>query len=92
VLSDSILQRAIELDNQHGISSTFLSYWNSFDKAAGSKVSKDGAPLSSVVTGHVNTATGIATSKAKELDQQHGVSAKGGDVSFLSSTSARRLC
>jgi hypothetical protein len=80
VLSDQVLQRAIDLDAKHGISSTFLSYWNSFDHTAGSKISKDGAPLSSVVQGHVAT----ATDKARAIDEQQGISARGTDVSFFS--------
>jgi hypothetical protein len=82
VLSDQILQRAIDLDNQHGISSTFLSYWNSFDSAAGSKVNAEGKPLSHVVQGHVATATTTATEKAKALDTQTGVTARGQTVSL----------
>jgi hypothetical protein len=79
VLSDHILQRAIDLDTKNGISSKFLTWWHSFDHTAGSKISKDGVPLSSVVQGHVNT----ATEKAKSIDQQQGISARGNEVRSL---------
>ena len=37
MLSDGILQRAIELDNQRGISKRFLSYFQSIDSTLGQK-------------------------------------------------------
>jgi len=75
VLSDQVLQKAIDLDQKQGISARFMAWWHSFDHAVGSKVAPAGAEqptLSSTVTGHVNTGLG----KAREIDQQKGISNK----------------
>ncbi len=43
-LSDQILQRAIELDKQHGISNKFLSYIQSLDTKIGASCDSYGVP------------------------------------------------
>jgi RNA recognition motif-containing protein len=75
VLSDQVLQKAIDLDQKQGISARFMAWWHSFDHAVGAKVAPAGTEqptLSSTVTGHVNTGLG----KAREIDQQRGISNK----------------
>jgi len=69
-LSDNILQRAIDIDAQQGISKRFLSYFNSFDHTVGSKVVGPDQTISSKVQ---ETLSG-AQAKAREVDQQKGIS------------------
>ncbi|KAF5391008.1 hypothetical protein D9757_004063 [Collybiopsis confluens] len=69
-LSDSILQRAIEMDNQKGISKKFLSYFNSLDSTIGSKA----LGPDQTVTGKLQETLSTATQQAKSIDEQKGVS------------------
>jgi len=75
VLSDNILQKAIELDNTHGISNRFLSYFTSIDKAVGSKV----AGPDQTVTGKVSSTLADASVRARSMDEQRGISKSAGD-------------
>jgi hypothetical protein len=63
VLSDQVLQRAIELDQKNGISARFLGYWNSFDRLAGQKIVGPDATLSGAVTGAVTQADAVVGQK-----------------------------
>ncbi|GJJ15681.1 hypothetical protein Clacol_009959 [Clathrus columnatus] len=69
-LSDSILQRAIEVDNKHGISRRFLNYFQSLDAKLGSRV----VGPDMTISGKVQEALTDAQAKAKEIDQQKGFS------------------
>ncbi|KAG8842506.1 hypothetical protein FRB96_005337 [Tulasnella sp. 330] len=65
VLSDGILQKAIELDQKNGISTRFLSYLKTVDQTLGAKLG-----------GPEPTLSEKAINKAKTLDQQQGISTK----------------
>jgi len=67
-LSDSILQRAIEIDNKQGISKRFLNYFQQFDKAAGTRALGPDQTLS----GKVQETLSNATAQAKTVDKQRG--------------------
>ncbi|TBU25530.1 hypothetical protein BD311DRAFT_764462 [Dichomitus squalens] len=69
-LSDQILQRAIELDQQHGISNRFLSYIQSLDTTLGSKVLGPEKTLS----GKAHETIQTAAQQAKAVDEQRGIS------------------
>ncbi|KIK63297.1 hypothetical protein GYMLUDRAFT_41002 [Collybiopsis luxurians FD-317 M1] len=69
-LSDSVLQRAIEMDNQKGISKKFLSYFNSLDSSIGSKA----LGPDKTITGKLSETISAATQQAKTVDEQKGVS------------------
>lgn len=76
VLSDSILQRAIDIDQKQGISSRFLTYLKQIDTSVGQKVFKpeaEGAPHPTV-TSKVNTTI-------RSIDEQRGITKTASDVS-----------
>ncbi|KIP03352.1 hypothetical protein PHLGIDRAFT_110974 [Phlebiopsis gigantea 11061_1 CR5-6] len=74
-LSDNILQRAIELDNQKGISSRFLTYIQSLDTTLGQKALGPDQKISAAV----GTKLAQAHERARSIDQQNGISTKAGD-------------
>ncbi|KZT67063.1 hypothetical protein DAEQUDRAFT_694599 [Daedalea quercina L-15889] len=74
-LHDQILQRAIELDSQHGISSRFLSYMKSLDNTLGEKV----VGHDKTISGHVQEKLSQATQQAKAVDEQKGYSKQASD-------------
>jgi RNA recognition motif-containing protein len=69
-LSDQILSKAIDLDKKHGISNRFLSYITSVDKTVGAKV---GGP-DQTVSGKVQSALAGASTRARSMDEQRGIS------------------
>jgi len=69
-LSDHILQRAIEIDNERGISKRFLSYIQGLDKTVGEKALGPDQTLSSKLQATV----GQATQQARAVDEQRGYS------------------
>ncbi|THH15328.1 hypothetical protein EUX98_g9483 [Antrodiella citrinella] len=74
-LSDHILERAIALDNEKGISQKFLAYIQSMDTTLGEKaLGKD-----KTISGKVQEALGQATAQARSLDEVKGVSKSAGD-------------
>jgi len=75
VLSDGILQRAIDLDTKHGISTHFLSYFNSIDQTVGSKVLGENKTIS----GKVTELAGQGYGQAKAIDEHRGISKHAGD-------------
>ena len=75
-LSDTVLQRAIELDTQHGISKRFLSYLQSLDTTLGQKALGPDQTISAKVQEKLVQ----AQEQAKTIDQQKGISTKAGDV------------
>ncbi|KAG6815979.1 hypothetical protein H0H87_009682 [Tephrocybe sp. NHM501043] len=68
VLSDKVLQRAIEIDHQQGISKRFLNYFQHVDQSIGSRALGPDQTISSKVQSTVDA----ATSKAKAVDEQKG--------------------
>ena len=94
-LSDQILQRAIELDKQHGISNKFLSYIQSLDTTVGAPVPQyrlstslnfpvSGAKAlgpEKTISGKVQETLANATQQAKAIDEQRGITKTAGDVS-----------
>ncbi|KAE9402306.1 hypothetical protein BT96DRAFT_991283 [Gymnopus androsaceus JB14] len=69
-LSDTILQRAIEMDQQKGISKKFLDYMSSLDTTIGSKA----LGPDKTISGKVQETIAAATQQAKTVDEQKGVS------------------
>ncbi len=78
-LSDQVLQRAIELDKQRGISQRFLDYLHSLDSTLGQKALGPEKTISGLVAEKV----GQAHAQAKSIDEQKGITSKAGDVRFL---------
>jgi len=74
-LSDSILQSAIQLDAEKGISNRFLNYFQSLDSSIGAKALGPDQTLSGKVTTTIQT----ATQHAKTVDEQKGYSKVAGD-------------
>jgi len=74
-LSDQILQRAIELDNQRGISKRFLGYIQSLDSSLGQKTLGPEKTISGMVAEKVTQ----AHAQAKSIDEQRGISSKASD-------------
>ena len=72
LLGDHILQKAIDVDRRQGISSRFLSFLGDIDKKAGERLVGENQTVSARAA---ETAHEIAT-KAREADQQHGVSSR----------------
>ena len=83
-LSDSILQRAIELDNQKGISKRFLDYFHSIDRTVGEKA----LGKEQTVTGALTETVNQAGERAKQVDEQKGYSVKATDVSLDDASSS----
>ncbi|CCM06912.1 uncharacterized protein FIBRA_09224 [Fibroporia radiculosa] len=75
VLSDHVLQHAIELDKKHGISSRFLNYMQSLDTTLGEKALGPQKTLSSKVQETLAT----ATQQARTIDAQKGYSKQATD-------------
>lgn len=75
VLSDNIVQRAIEMDHKQGISSKFLNYIHNIDHKVGEKVIGPEATVSA----KLNESIQPAVSKIKEVDQNRGITSKASD-------------
>ncbi|KDQ62243.1 hypothetical protein JAAARDRAFT_30127 [Jaapia argillacea MUCL 33604] len=69
-LSDNILEQAIKMDNERGISKRFLSYFNSLDTTVGSKA----LGPQQTISGKVQETFTAATQQARTVDQQRGIS------------------
>jgi len=67
-LSDQVLQRAIEMDNKHGISKRFLNYFHTLDKATGTRAIGPDRTIS----GKVQETLSQATAQARSVDEQKG--------------------
>ncbi|KAI0823288.1 hypothetical protein BC628DRAFT_1385678 [Trametes gibbosa] len=74
-LSDQILQRAIELDQQHGISHRFLSYIQGLDTTLGAKA----LGPEKTISGKVQETLASATQQAKAVDEQKGITKTASD-------------
>lgn len=75
-LSDHILQRAIEYDTKQGISTKFLSYFQTLDTTVGAKALGPEKTLS----GKFQETLTQAQTQAKTIDEQKGLSTKAIDV------------
>jgi len=70
VLSDNILERAIEIDNKQGISKRFLAYFHSLDTSLGARtLGRD-----QTISGKVHSTVTAATQQARTVDEQRGFS------------------
>ncbi|KAI0274278.1 hypothetical protein BGY98DRAFT_1116514 [Russula aff. rugulosa BPL654] len=74
-LSDGILQRAIHIDSEKGISKRFLNYFQSIDSSIGAKALGPEQTISGKVTSTFQT----ATQHARTVDEQRGYSKVAGD-------------
>jgi len=74
-LSDQILQRAIQLDAEKGISQRFLNYFQSLDSSIGARALGPDRTITGKVTSTIQT----ATQHAKTVDEQKGYSKVAGD-------------
>jgi len=74
-LSDNVLQRAIQFDNEKGISTRFLTYFRSLDSSIGAKALGPDQTMSKKVTSTIQT----ATQHAKTMDEQKGYTKVAGD-------------
>ncbi|CAK5270213.1 unnamed protein product [Mycena citricolor] len=74
-LSDTILNRAIEIDTKQGISKRFLSYLTHLDTTVGAKA----LGADKTISGKVTETLTSATQQAKALDEQKGYSKTAGD-------------
>jgi len=74
-LSDMVLQRAIQFDNEKGISSSFLKYFQSLDESISAKALGPDQRLSRKFTTTIQS----ATAHAKTLDEQKGYTKVAGD-------------
>ena len=75
-LSDQILQKAIAIDSERGISKRFLEYFHAIDKTVGEKA----LGKEQTVSGAVVAGVQHAGERAKQVDEQRGISTKAGDV------------
>ncbi|KAF9534521.1 hypothetical protein CPB83DRAFT_782156 [Crepidotus variabilis] len=89
VLTDDILQRAIDIDSKQGISKRFLSYFHTFDKTVGEKALGPDQTVSAKVQSTLNT----ATQQARSIDEQKGISKTANDyyASAISSPFGQRV-
>jgi len=74
-LSDAILHRAIEIDNQQGISQRFLSFFRGIDSTVGARA----LGPEQTVSGKLQSAVGAATEQARTVDTEQGLSRRVGD-------------
>lgn len=72
LLGDHIIQRAIDVDNQKGISSRFLNFVHGIDKTAGQRLVGENQTISHKLQDDAHR----LYSTAREADQQHGVSSR----------------
>jgi hypothetical protein len=70
ILSDHILQRAIEMDNKQGISKQFLSYFHSLDKSVG----KHTLGPDQTISGKLQSTVDKAVQQARTIDEEKGYS------------------
>jgi len=74
-LSDNILQSAIHIDSEKGISNRFLGYFQSLDSSIGAKALGPDQTISGKVTSTIQS----ATQHARTVDEQKGYSKVAGD-------------
>jgi len=88
-LSDNVLLRAIQYDNEKGISTRFLNYFQSLDVSIGAKALGPDQKISSKFTSTIQT----ATQHARTVDEQKGYTKVAGDyyARALSSSFGQRV-
>jgi len=69
-ITDDILQRGIDMDKKHGISSRFTAWFNALDSGVGSRV----LGADQTVTGKVQATLNDVSGKARSVDEQKGYS------------------
>ncbi|KAF9046487.1 hypothetical protein BJ165DRAFT_1527575 [Panaeolus papilionaceus] len=69
VLSDHILEKAIDMDKKQGISQRFLNYINALDKTIGDKTLGPEQTFSA----KLQSTVGDATQRARAIDEQKGI-------------------
>ncbi|CDZ97518.1 RNA recognition motif domain [Phaffia rhodozyma] len=79
VLSDQIVERAIEADKKQGISNRFLSFIKDLDSKAGAKVVGPEQTISAKAHEVIDPIVAQVIGRTKEVDQQRGISTKAGD-------------
>ncbi|KAG5639593.1 hypothetical protein H0H81_010795 [Sphagnurus paluster] len=77
VLSDHILQRAIEIDHKQGISKRFLNYFQTLDTSIGARA----LGPDQTISGKLHSSVSAATQQAKAVDEQKGISKMANDSS-----------
>jgi len=75
VLSDKVLQKAIEMDHKQGISERFLNYIRHLDTTLGARL----LGPEKTVSGKVQEAAEAATQQARSVDEQKGISKTAND-------------
>ncbi|KAF8552769.1 hypothetical protein OG21DRAFT_1597972 [Imleria badia] len=70
ILGENILQRAIEIDNKHGISKKFLSFMSDLDKSVGQRA----VGPEQTVSGKFQSTLKEAHTRVKSIDEQKGYS------------------
>jgi len=68
ILSDSILERAIDMDNKKGISKRFLSYFHNLDKSVGERT----LGPDQTISGKLQSTVDKAAQQARTIDQEKG--------------------
>ncbi|KAI0317651.1 hypothetical protein OF83DRAFT_1171814 [Amylostereum chailletii] len=88
-LSDSVLQRAIQLDSEKGISKRFLDYFQTIDTSLGAKA----LGPDQTISGKVSSTILGAHKSAKSIDEQKGYSKSASDyyTKALSSPLGQRV-
>jgi len=74
-LSDTVLQRAIEIDNKQGISKRFLSYITTLDSSIGARA----LGPDQTISGKVQSTFGSASQQARSVDEQRGITKTAND-------------
>jgi len=93
-LSDQILEHAIRLDNEKGISKRFLGYFQTLDTSLGAKALGPDQTISGKVTSTLQSAAQSATQQARSVDgQQPGIARSANDyyTSALASPLGQRV-
>jgi hypothetical protein len=80
LLSDQILQRAIDIDKERGLSQKWVDFWSNLDKTLGEKL---GGPEPHLASAKVSAAVGGAWAGARErassIDEERGISKQAGE-------------
>jgi len=77
-LSDTVLQRAIEIDNKQGISKRFLAYMSSLDASIGART----LGPDQTISGRVQSTLNSASQQARSVDEHRGISKTANDYYF----------
>ncbi|EJU03162.1 hypothetical protein DACRYDRAFT_21444 [Dacryopinax primogenitus] len=75
ILSDQILQRAIDIDAKQGISHHFIAYLNSLDHNLGERL----VGHEKTISGHVQSYVDAGAARAREVDEKHALTRQATD-------------